>query len=72
MAQNPDAPQPDGKPLVLSKTVWFNLLLAAFMVFQHSYPVLTPELADALAVLAVAFVNPLLRWITSEGITRVF
>ena len=61
------------KPFIKSKTLWFNLLLAAFVVLSEQIQLLREYLSDGgylLVMILVAVVNAYLRTVTTQGLKR--
>ena len=64
-------PQPEPKPWYASKTIWFNLIIAAMTMATAATPslepLMTPEVYGVLAT-GVAFINAILRLVTGKPI----
>ena len=56
------------KPMIKSKTVWFNLIIAAAAFFPQLKEVVTPEMLNQLFVVVTLFGNLLLRKATKEPV----
>lgn len=62
----------ENKPWYTSKTLWVNAIATALAVVQLNFHLLESSLSSSVyvsAVGALAFINVLLRGITSTGIT---
>ena len=64
-------PTPEPKPWYESKTIWFNLIIAAMTMATAATPslepLMTPEVYGVLAT-GVAFINAILRLVTGKPI----
>lgn len=62
----------DKKPLLASKTFWFNLvLMAAFLTNRYGEQMIEPEMFEPIAVLLALTGNTILRLITNTGIKGI-
>ena len=62
----------EGKPLVLSKTVWYNIVMVGLYLVNRETEVVPMAIADPLTVVLVSVGNPILRLVTKSRITRIF
>lgn len=62
----------DGKPLIASKTFWFNVALLGGVIANRYGLVIDPAAFEPFAVIAASLGNSALRWISHTQITGLF
>ena len=62
----------DGKPIITSKTFWFNVIMIVGTLANRNAVVVDPALFEPLAVVCATLGNVVLRWISNDKITGVF